>query len=527
MVSASFQNYKQHGNEAFQNQRYDDAISFYTQALDVASAEERVIALSNRAAAYAKAEHWSLSEQDAIQCLTASEVPHLKATLHLQRALVKRKAYGRAQVLVESGLLYHENDKELLKCKKEIDTWCRRYGPTLDDIDIKEELGTGNFTMIFRGIVKRKRKVDQATGEVQVEEGEQQVAVKVIDRARVKHLKKENDVRMEKHILAKLWHPSIVEFYSTFSDELNHYLLLELCTEGELWHLVRGVGLFLNSAHYYLHQVLDALEYLHQEHILHRDLKAENVMIKNGRVKLIDFGTAKDLKNLKVTPPGNVCQRKTFVNYVGTPHFMPPEVIKNRNTDTRSDMFSMGSFIYQILAGAPPFQAGSEFLIFIRVINKDIIWPPFFPEKARVLIEKLHDHEPELRPTLAQVKEDPFWEASSWAEVQARKQPVMPLLWHCLKKMQRLEDDKYMPLPELAEDTDETLKLWYERLKAVRQWDFESRPGHGPTPRLEEMMQKELAKNDGTKIPFAPEKKKKRQRRRRRGRGPSSSRQSQ
>lgn len=350
----------------------------------------------------------------------------------------------------------------------------RSNGPSLDDYDIDGELGIGNFT----NILLAKHTKTQET-----------FALKVIDKVRVKHLKKENDIVMEKHVLSRLSHPNVVRLYHTFRDEMNVYFLMELAPDKELWELCRNVGLPTDVAFYYLTQIISTLEYIHGEGIVHRDIKGENIMLSHGQIKFIDFGTAKDVKYPELLGSGNVCQRKQFINYVGTPNFMAPEVIHNRVADFISDYYSVGGLIYQIFAGCPAFQAGSEYLIYLRVKNRDLLFPPMFPEAVERVVRQLMDHDRDTRLTLQGLKESPVWGAS-FEEVSRRPQPVLPLTWHCLKKWASLEDDE---IPTIPEECPPEIRPLYERIQLIRTWDLESRPGHGPTPKLEKMMADSIA----------------------------------
>merc|ERR1712070_1367768 len=162
---------------------------------------------------------------------------------------------------------------------------------------------------------------------------------------------------------------------------------MEECLGGELWDSVKTVGCADPTARHYLVQLLNAIHYLRQARVIHRDLKAENCMISEGGVlKLIDFGTAKDLENPHIKGSGNASRHKVFDDYVGTPQFMPPEVINNTCTDNRSDTWSLGCTIFQTLVGIPPFHAGSEYLVFCKIMDMNLKFPPGINPDAKDLI---------------------------------------------------------------------------------------------------------------------------------------------
>merc|ERR1711933_104483 len=108
-----------------------------------------------------------------------------------------------------------------------------------------------------------------------------------------------------------------------------------------------------------------------------------------GVIKLIDFGTAKDLENPHIKGSGNASRNKVFEHYVGTPQFMPHEVIENKSSDFRSDTWSLGCTFFQVLTGCPPFHAASEYLVFCRIMEMDLKIPPGINPQAKDLITRM------------------------------------------------------------------------------------------------------------------------------------------
>ena len=93
------------------------------------------------------------------------------------------------------------------------------------------------------------------------------------------------------------------------------------------------------EARYYLKQFVNTMVEVHRLGIVHRDIKTENVMITHdGEVKIIDFGTAKDTQHPEVEVPGNSMRKKKFENFIGTPYFMAPECINNKDSTFKSDV---------------------------------------------------------------------------------------------------------------------------------------------------------------------------------------------
>ena len=140
-------------------------------------------------------------------------------------------------------------------------------------------LGEGNYSQV---IFAKLRSTQEA------------LALKVIEKSKVKRHKKEDEVRVEKWVLTNLRHPGIIKLYASFQDQSSLYLALELVPNGELWKMAHRKGVRPSLAAFYTAQLLEVLQYLHEHGVVHRDIKPENVLLTaDEHIKLIDFGTAK------------------------------------------------------------------------------------------------------------------------------------------------------------------------------------------------------------------------------------------
>lgn len=260
----------------------------------------------------------------------------------------------------------------------------------LSDFEIQSLLGEGGLALVSVA-------VDRTTGE--------RVALKAHDRKYLKSNSKEADVAMEEHCLRRANHPGIVKMYASFRDVDMDYHVLELLWK-ELWERVKGVGLSHAVAQHYLAQVLEAVAYLQAAQIVHRDLKAENVMISyTGSAKLIDFGTAKDLANPHIKGSGTKGFKKVQEDHVGTLNFMAPEVVKNKASDWRSDLWSFGCTVYQVHAGMPPFNGGSQYRVLKLATRARLDMPPGMDGLALDLIRKMLAVKPDDRLGAADIAE--------------------------------------------------------------------------------------------------------------------------
>ena len=208
--------------------------------------------------------------------------------------------------------------------------------------------------------------------------------------------------RREARAAARLHHPGIVKLHDVLSDAEGDWIVMEL-VEGQTLARVlaggpieprRALGLAIEVAH--------ALSAAHAEGIVHRDLKAKNVLVTpHDRVKILDFGLAKqvvsrDGRSTSVTADGQI---------LGTPHAMSPEQAMGRKVDLRSDLFSLGSLLYEMFSGAAPFRGSNPMDTLTKVCTHQ---PADLRERAAELprglaelVARLLEKEPTHRPQSA------------------------------------------------------------------------------------------------------------------------------
>jgi hypothetical protein len=221
------------------------------------------------------------------------------------------------------------------------------------------------------------------------------VAIKVI---KGEGLDQESFARFEQEAKATagLSHPHIVAIYDIGQEDESHYLILEFVDGPNLSGLISSQPGARCDAATTLRigsQVCQALEYAHSHGILHRDIKPENIMITSeGLPKLMDFGLAGALRGSKLTPRGVI---------VGTPAYLPPEQALGKRSDARSDLYSLGCVLYEMVTGRPPFPGDDPVKIIFSHINDLPMMPrrlaPEIPEALEQVILKLLAKDPERR----------------------------------------------------------------------------------------------------------------------------------
>lgn len=272
-------------------------------------------------------------------------------------------------------------------------------------------------------------------------------AIKVLEKKHIIKERKIKYVNIEKDTLNRLTeHPGIVRLYYTFQDENSLYYVLDLCNGGELLGVLKKTGTFdVECTRFFGAQILDAIEYMHSRGVIHRDLKPENVLLDDQlHVKITDFGTARLLTDPRApqAPPriedmGTSSRSKDEVDdnraasFVGTAEYVSPELLTNKNACKASDLWAFGCIIYQLLAGRPPFKAGSEYLTFQKIVNLDYEFPVGFPPAARDLIERCLVLDPARRLTIEHIKNHEFFEGQQfgkvlWKTKAPRLRPYVP-----------------------------------------------------------------------------------------------------
>lgn len=172
----------------------------------------------------------------------------------------------------------------------------------------------------------------------------------------------------EASIGERLQHPHVMRVFS--GDKRSQvYMVMEWCEGRLLRDILKEGRLDQDRAIRITIGILEALEYIHNNGVVHRDLKPENIMVDaNDQVKLIDFGIAGD----------GAARRLTYANFgstLGTPDYISPEQVKGKRGDGRSDIFSMGVILYEMLTGALPFTGSTP----MQIMNDRLLNHPMPP----------------------------------------------------------------------------------------------------------------------------------------------------
>lgn len=277
-------------------------------------------------------------------------------------------------------------------------------GKTLLSYRIEAKLGAGGMGVVYRAVDSRL---------------DRKVAIKVLPASALSSADRERRFVQEAKAASSLNHPNIVTIYDINTQELEgesiQYIAMELVAGETLHHLIGGKGLRIRDALKYATQIADALAVAHAAGIVHRDLKPSNVMVTpQGLVKILDFGLAKlggttkpDAYAETMHAQGAPLTEEGMV--LGTVAYMSPEQAEGKQLDARSDIFSFGSVLYEMVTGRQAFTGASKLSSLSAVLYKEpqpvAESVPDIPPELDRIISRCLKKDPERRwQTMADVK---------------------------------------------------------------------------------------------------------------------------
>ncbi|XP_068930929.1 serine/threonine-protein kinase SIK1 [Petaurus breviceps papuanus] len=246
--------------------------------------------------------------------------------------------------------------------------------------DIERTLGKGNFA-----VVKLARHRVTKT----------QVAIKIIDKARLDPSNLEKIYR-EVQIMKLLNHPHIIKLYQVMETKDMLYIVTEFAKNGEMFDYLTSNGhLSENEARKKFWQILSAVEYCHSHHIVHRDLKTENLLLDASmNIKLADFGFGNFYKS-----------GEPLSTWCGSPPYAAPEVFEGREYEgPHLDIWSLGVVLYVLVCGSLPFDGPNLPTLRQRVLEGRFRIPFYMSQDCETLIRRMLVVDPTKRITIAQIK---------------------------------------------------------------------------------------------------------------------------
>lgn len=202
----------------------------------------------------------------------------------------------------------------------------------------------------------------------------------------------------EARIVSKLQHANIVPLYDAGEQDGEPYLVCAYVEGGTLQRMLRDGALPAVKSAEITCQLLDALEYAHQQGVLHLDIKPGNIMIgQRGQPMLMDFGIARLMQE----------QNDDSQEVIGTPQYMAPECISNGGVDASSDLYSVGMVLYEMVAGVPAFTGDNAFNVMNRVVHEAAAAPSVYSPELDAGLEAI------IMKSIAKNKEERYRDAAS------------------------------------------------------------------------------------------------------------------
>ncbi|KAI4184088.1 MAG: hypothetical protein L6R41_004985 [Letrouitia leprolyta] len=281
----------------------------------------------------------------------------------------------------------------------------RRIG--LEHFNFLAVLGKGNFGKVMLAETKATKKL---------------YAIKVLKKEFIIENDEVESTKSEKRVFLianKERHPFLLNLHACFQTETRVYFVMEYISGGDLMlHIQRG-QFGSKRAQFYAAEVCLALKYFHENGVIYRDLKLDNILLTlDGHIKIADYGLCKE----------DMWYGSNTSTFCGTPEFMAPEILLDKKYGRAVDWWAFGVLIYQMLLQQSPFRGEDEDEIYDAILADEPLYPIHMPRDSVSILQKLLMREPELRlgsgPTDAQeIMSHAFFRNINWDDFREKKVP--------------------------------------------------------------------------------------------------------
>eukprot|EP01127_Copromyxa_protea_P007271 TRINITY_DN17198_c0_g1_i1.p1 TRINITY_DN17198_c0_g1~~TRINITY_DN17198_c0_g1_i1.p1 ORF type:complete len:479 (-),score=114.93 TRINITY_DN17198_c0_g1_i1:30-1466(-) len=302
---------------------------------------------------------------------------------------------------------------------------------SVDDFETLKVIGRGGFGRVLLVRKKDNRKV---------------YAMKVLKKSMIAARGEVEHTRTEKSVLAKVDHPFLAKLYWSFQTEDSLYLIMDFINGGELFHHLSQEKSFAEErAKFYAAQIISGMEYLHGHGVIYRDLKPENILLSSaGNVVMTDFGLSKE---------GLSAADSRTATFCGTPEYLAPEIIKGEDYTKAIDWWSVGTLIYEMLTGLPPFYTEDEENMYHKIMTADLVFPSYFSPEVSDIISLFLKRDPKERlQDPNKIKSHPWFNNIDWTKL-VRLQIQPPFVPHVKNEEDVANiDDEFLQEDINAED---------------------------------------------------------------------------
>ncbi|XP_040899589.1 serine/threonine-protein kinase Sgk2b [Toxotes jaculatrix] len=298
----------------------------------------------------------------------------------------------------QSRLRKEKNEKRAVRS---VNTETSQMKPS--DFDYLKVIGRGSFGKV---LLARHRKQGGY------------YAVKVLQKQMIVKRKEQKHVMVERSVLLKgLQHPFLVGLHFSFQTPNMLYFVLDYVNGGELFYHLQREGSFPEPrSAFYAAEMAMALGYLHSLDIVYRDLKPENILLDSGgHVMLTDFGLCKE----------GVAIGGIMHTFCGTPEYLAPEVLQGHPYSPAVDWWGLGTVLFEMLYGLPPFYSRSKAEMFENILHAPLQLRGGVSQAARSLLEGLLERDVSKRlgesSDLVELQEHAFFASTNWDDLLARR----------------------------------------------------------------------------------------------------------
>lgn len=286
----------------------------------------------------------------------------------------------------------------------------RGSGPRigLDHFNFLAVLGKGNFGKVMLAEAKSSKKL---------------YAIKVLKKEFIIENDEVESTKSEKRVFLianKERHPFLLNLHACFQTETRVYFVMEYISGGDLMlHIQRG-QFGLKRAQFYAAEVCLALKYFHENGVIYRDLKLDNILLTlDGHIVIADYGLCKE----------DMWFGKTTSTFCGTPEFMAPEILLDKKYGRAVDWWAFGVLIYQMLLQQSPFRGEDEDEIYDAILADEPLYPIHMPRDSVSILQKLLTREPEMRLGSGQgdaqeIMSHSFFKGVNWDDIYNKRIPT-------------------------------------------------------------------------------------------------------
>ena len=293
-----------------------------------------------------------------------------------------------------------------------------------NSFEILEKIGDGGFGKVFKVRQKKTNNI---------------YAMKVLNKAFLIKMNQLHYAITECNVLKSSNCPFIIKLHYSFQTPKNLYMILDLCSLGDLKYQIKEYLFEEDDAKFYIAEIILAIEYLHKRDIIYRDLKPENILIdEEGHFKLADFGLAKE----------NVINDIPNKTFCGSPQYLSPEMLSKEGTTKSSDIYGIGAILYEMVTQSPPFFNQDTDLMYKNISENNLMFPEFISDELKDLLKKMMEKDPKKRIGINDIKKHDFFADLDWDLILNKKiQPPVEMVdireEYDLKEKVNFKDEDY------------------------------------------------------------------------------------